>query len=94
MVSSSLSVQSMSVLAGIGHIHNIPTMKFFTGISRKIHSKLYMLTLTAYVWDIRNNALMDTRLHAQFMEGSYELVRCCGVLLLTYSIHAVRKKYG
>ena len=70
MVSSSLSVQSMSVLAGIGHVHNIPTMQFFTGISRKIQSKLYMLTLTACVWDFRNNALLDTRLHALFMEGS------------------------
>ena len=70
MVSSSLSVQSMSVLTGIGHVHNIPTMQFFIGTSRNTQSKLYMLTLTACVWDFRNNALLATRLHAQFMEGS------------------------
>ena len=29
----------------IGHVNNIPTIQFFTGISRNTKSKLYMLSL-------------------------------------------------
>ena len=45
----------------IRHVDNIPTMQFFTGISRNILSKSYkMLSLTECVWDFLNNALWDT----------------------------------
>ena len=44
----------------IGHVHNIPTMQFSTGISRNTQSKTYMLSLTECVWDFRNDALWDT----------------------------------
>ena len=30
----------------IGHVNSIPTMQFFTGISRNTQSKSYMLSLT------------------------------------------------
>ena len=32
----------------IGHVNNIPTMQFLTGISGNPQSKLYMLSLTVY----------------------------------------------
>ena len=35
----------------IGHVRNIPTMQFFTGISRNTQSKSYMLSLTEGIWD-------------------------------------------
>ena len=45
-------------LIWIGHVTNIPTMQFFTRISRNTQSKLkYMLSLTDCVWDFQNNAL-------------------------------------
>ena len=47
----------------IGHVYNIPTMQFFTGISRYTQSKSYMLSLTESVWEFRNNALWDTHQH-------------------------------
>ena len=40
----------------IGHVHNIPTMQFFIGISRNTRSEYYMLLLTECVWEFRNNA--------------------------------------
>ena len=43
----------------IGHVNNIPTMHFFTGISRNTQSKSYMLSLTECVWKFRNNELWD-----------------------------------
>ena len=44
----------------IGHVNNIPTMQFFTGISRNTQSKSYMLPSTDNcVWEFRNNALWD-----------------------------------
>ena len=39
----------------IGHVNNIPTMQFFTGISRYTQSKSYMVSLTECVWEFRNN---------------------------------------
>ena len=48
----------------IGHVNNIPTVQFFTEISRDTQQKSYMLSLTACVWEFRNNALWDTHLHA------------------------------
>ena len=44
---------------GIGHVNNIFTMQFFTGISRNTQSKPYMLSLTGCVGDFQNNALWD-----------------------------------
>ena len=44
----------------VGHVNNIPTMQFFTGSSRYTQSKLYMLSLTEWVWDFQNDALWDT----------------------------------
>ena len=44
----------------IAHVNNIPTMQFFTGISRNTQSKSDMLSLTECVWEFRNNALWDT----------------------------------
>ena len=57
-------------LVGILHVNNIPTMQFFTGISRNTQSKSYMLSLTECVWEFQNNALWDTCLHALFMSMS------------------------
>ena len=37
----------------IGRVNNIPTMQFFTGISRNTQSKSYMLSLTECVWDFQ-----------------------------------------
>ena len=48
----------------IGHVNKIPTMQFFSGISRNAQSKLYMLSLTECVGDFQNNALWDTHLHS------------------------------
>ena len=45
------------------HVNNIPTMQFFTGISRNTLSKSYMLSLTECLWEHRehrNNGLWDT----------------------------------
>ena len=44
----------------IGHVSNIPTMQFFTGISRNTQSKSSMLSVTECVWDFQNNASWDT----------------------------------
>ena len=44
----------------IRHVNNIPTMQYFTGISRNTQSKSYMLPLTECDWDFQNNALWDT----------------------------------
>ena len=41
--------------------HNIPTMQFFTGISRNAHSK----SSTECVWEFGNNALWDSHQHAR-----------------------------
>ena len=41
----------------MGHVNNIPTIQYFTGISRNTQSKLYMLSLTECVWDFQNNVL-------------------------------------
>ena len=42
----------------IGHVNNIPTMQFPSGVSRRnTQSKSDMLSLTEYVWDFQNNAL-------------------------------------
>ena len=40
----------------IGHVNNIPTMQFPEILSQN----LYMLSLTEYVAEFRNNALWDT----------------------------------
>ena len=53
-------VWNCSIVMVIGHVNNIPTMHFFTGISRNTQSKSYMLSLTECVWDFQNNALWDT----------------------------------
>ena len=42
-----------SVVCQIGHVNNIPTMQFFSGISRNTQSKTYMLRLTECVWEFR-----------------------------------------
>ena len=36
---------------------NIPTMQFFTGISRNTRSQSFVLALTECVWEIQNDAL-------------------------------------
>ena len=43
----------------IGHVNIIPSMQFFTGVSRNTHSKSYTLSLTECVWEFQNNALWD-----------------------------------
>ena len=53
------SNQVEGVLLATGHVNNIPTMQFFTGISRNTQSKTYMLSLTECVWDFQNIALWD-----------------------------------
>ena len=44
----------------IGHVNNIPTMQFFTGIPRITQSNSYMLSLTECCWEFQNDALWDT----------------------------------
>ena len=46
---------SYAIWKAIGHIHNIPTMQFFTGrgVSRNTQSKSYMLSSTDCVWDFK-----------------------------------------
>ena len=46
--------------APIAHVNNVPTMQFFTGISRNTETKSYMLSFTECVWEFRSNALWDT----------------------------------
>ena len=41
-------------------VNNIPTMQFFTGISRNSQSKSYMISLTECLREFQNNALWDT----------------------------------
>ena len=54
-------------MRSIGHVNNIPTKQFFTGISRNTQSKFYnTLSLPECVWDFRNKALWDTHQHALF----------------------------
>ena len=50
-----------------GDFNNIPTMQFFTGISRITQSKSFMLSLTECVWDFQNDVLWDSHEHALFM---------------------------
>ena len=49
-----------------GHVNNIPSMQFFTGIFVNTQSKSYILSLTVCVWDFQNNALWETHYHALF----------------------------
>ena len=58
--SSHLTSVSIFCIQKIGHSNNIPTMQFFTGISRNTQSKSYMLSLTECDWEFRDNALWDT----------------------------------
>ena len=67
----------------IGHVYNIPTIRFITRISRNTQSKSYMLSLTECVWEIRNNALWDTHQHALLVRDSIALVSS---LLLSNSL--------
>ena len=41
----------------IGHVNNIHTMQFFTGISRNTQSKSYVLSSPECTWEFQNNAL-------------------------------------
>ena len=60
----SLKVQ----LCLIGLVNNIPTMHLVTGIYKNTQSKSDTLSLTASVWEFRNNALWDTYEHALFVK--------------------------
>ena len=51
-------------------VNNVPKMQFFTGLSRNAQSKSYMLSLTWYGWEFRNNALWDTHEHALLPQKS------------------------
>ena len=44
----------------IGRVNNIPTMHFFTGISRNNQSKFYKLSLTECLWEFLDGALWDS----------------------------------
>ena len=48
----------------IGQVNNIPTMHFFTGISKYSQSKSHRLSLTKYALEFWNEALWDTHKHA------------------------------
>ena len=53
-----LGSQFLSLLSDlIGHVDNIPTMQFFTGISRNTQFKSYKLSLTECVLEFQRNAL-------------------------------------
>ena len=43
----------------IGHVNIIPSMQFFTGVSRNTQSKSYTLSLTECLWEFQNIALWD-----------------------------------
>ena len=45
----------------IGHVNTIPTMQFFTEISRNTQANSYMLSMTEYVWEFQNDVLLDTQ---------------------------------
>ena len=47
----------------VGHVNSIPnfSLEFPEILSRMLY---YMLSLTECVWEVRNNALWDTHLHA------------------------------
>ena len=62
--SSCIILCSTSLANVLGHVNNIPAIQFFTVISRKTQSKLYILSFTECVWNFQNNALWDTHLHA------------------------------
>ena len=61
-VSASLSEPSFFP---IGHVNNIPTVQFFTEISRNTLPESYRLgyQFTEFVWDFHNGALWDTHEH-------------------------------
>ena len=46
-------------------------MQSFTGNSENTQSKSYMLSLTEYLWEFQNDALLDT--HALFARNSLSL---------------------
>ena len=52
--------QQVAIVEANGACYNIPTMQFFTGISRNTQSKSSMLSLTECVWNFQNDAFWDT----------------------------------
>ena len=54
------SVWTCQEHVSMGHVNNIPSMHFFTGISSNAPSKSHMLPLTECVWDFQTDALRDT----------------------------------
>ena len=55
-----MRAKTITCMLSIGHVNNIPTKQFFTGIFRNTQSKLYTQSLTEWDWDFQNNALWDT----------------------------------
>ena len=62
------SHRATSINQNLRHVNNIPTMQYFTGISRNTQSKSYMLSLSECVWDFHNNALWDTLFDSNLMK--------------------------
>ena len=52
--------QQVAIVEANVTCYNIPTMQFFTGISRNTQSKSSMLSLTECVWNFQNDAFWDT----------------------------------
>ena len=80
----------------IGNVNNIPTE-----ISRNTLSKSYMLSLTEFVWDFRNNSLWKN--HSHFLlkapNWKFSTYACEGPLLLLgklcwYGFKILREKWG
>ena len=44
----------------VGHVSNLPTMQFMTGIPRITQSNSYMLSLTECSMEFHNDVLWDT----------------------------------
>ena len=64
-------------LISIGLVNNIPTMLFFTGISRNTLTKSYMLLLTECVWDSQIMHVSDTHYHALLVAKSFcRILKC------------------
>mgnify|MGYP001797648885 CR=1 FL=1 len=65
----------MKYIYQIVHVGNIPTMQFFSGISRNTPSELTMQSSTQCVRNFQNNTLRDTRKHVLLA-----IIRCCYAL--------------
>ena len=53
------------------HSHN--AIFHYTQSKRNTQSKLYMRSLTEFIWDFQNNALWDTNQHALLVVSTFRI---------------------